>query len=157
MAYNGFESSEEALKVKYRPLFLACQAALRGLPAGAADMFRVLDRRVHASLGQFSPSDYTHAPSLLLFLEVLEYTHSRRVAHELAALADCITVPCQTARAAMPNRIAAADALAAPLRKVLYSLESMAGSLTSSERKAYQADLLRLIDAAHVMLVKLNG
>lgn len=157
MAYNGFESSEEALKVTYRPLFLACQAALRSLPAGAADMFRVLDRNVHGSLVQFNPNDYGHAPSLLLFLEVLEYTRSRRVAHELAALVDCITVPCQTSRAAMPNRIAAADALAAPLRKVLYSLDGMAGNLTSSERQAYQGDLLRLIDAAHVMLVKLNG
>ena len=73
MAYNGFESSEEALKVKYRPLLLACQAALRSIPAGAADMFRVLDRNVHGSLGQFNPADYAHAPSLLLFLDVLEY------------------------------------------------------------------------------------
>lgn len=129
MAYNGFESSEEALKVKYRPLLLACQAALRSIPAGAADMFRVLDRNVHGSLGQFNPADIAH----------------------------CITVPCITRRNAHSTRKAAADALAIPLRKVLYSLDDMAGNPTLSERQAQQESLLRLIDAAHVMYVKLNG
>lgn len=157
MAYNGFESSEEALKVKYRPLLLACQAALRSIPAGAADMFRVLDRNVHGSLGQFNPADYAHAPSLLLFLEVLEYTESRRIVHELADIAHCITVPCITRRNAHSTSKAAADALAIPLRKVLYSLDDMAGNPSLSERQAQQESLLRLIDAAHVMYVKLNG
>lgn len=155
--YPGFESAEEALKVKYRSLFLAIQETFREWPGGAADMFRVLDRNVHGSLGRFGISNYTNSPSLLLFLEVLEYTQSRRIAHELAALAHCITLPCATTRATYSTSKAATDALAAPLRKVLYSLESMAGSPNLNERQSHQADLLRLIDAAHAMVIKLNG
>lgn len=155
--HSCFESSEEELKVKYRPLFMAIQFTLRTWPGGAADMFRVLDRNVHGSLGRFGIANYTNAPSLLQFLEVLEYTQSRRIAHELADLAHYITLPCATARAAYPTGKAAADALAAPLRKVLYSLDGMAGKPNLNERQVYQADLLRLIDAAHAMYIKLNG
>lgn len=155
--YPGFESAEEALKVKYRPLFLAIQATFRAWPGGAADMFRVLDHNVHGSLGRFGVANYTNSPSLLLFLQVLEYTRSRRIAHELAALANCITLPSPSARTACPSNAAAAEALAAPLRKVLYALPAMSAKPTLAERQSHQADLLRLIDAAHVMYMRLNG
>ena len=84
-------------------------------------------------------------------------SESRRIAHELADLAHCITVPCVTHRKAHSTRKAAADALAAPLRKVLYSLDDMAANQTLVARQAQQADLLALIDAAHAMYIKLNG
>lgn len=157
MSIDGFSSMEEACKIRYRPMWLAMQAANRAWPGGVTDAFRVLDWPPGKALAQLSPDDYSNVPSLYRFLMWMEYIRPRQVLHEIAALGGCITVPDFSARAAYSTRQAAADALAVPLRKVLYSLDLASGTPTLAQRQAMQADLLQLISAAHSLYLKLNG
>lgn len=154
---DGFESVEEALKVRYRPVFTALQRALRSWAGGATDAFRVLDWTPQMALNQCNPSIYDAAPSLYRFLRLVEYMRPREVVHEIASLADCLTVPAPSARKAEPSSKAAADALGTALRRVLYELEPMAGRPTVAQAAEYRADLLKLMDAAQVMLMRLHG
>lgn len=155
MSIPGFESVEEALKVRYRPLFTALQRALRSWPGGATDAFRVLDWSPQMALNQCNPAVYDAAPSLYRFLRLVEYMRPREVVHEIASLADCLTVPAPSVRKAEPTNQAAADALGAALRKVIYELEPMAGRPSVAQAADYRADLLKLMDAAQVMLMRL--
>ena len=150
-----FNSAEEELKTRFRPLFRAMHEALRVWPGGSAEIFRMMGRNVHSSYNQLSPSDLDHAPSLLLFLDVLEYTKSRRIAAELASLANCVAVPGAANRQAM-DRAAAAERLAVHIRQVLYRVDQFAAPVLCAEsRAAARRDLQSLIEAAHAMQAKL--
>jgi hypothetical protein len=153
---DRFDSTSEALKVRHRSIFLAMQQANRAWVGGVTEAFKVQGVSPTGALAAFAPDEYNKAPGLLMFLDHIEYIKPRRVVHEIAALADCITVPAITSRKAMPSRRAAADDLAARLRKVVDELDEAAGSPTLSRSQGIQADLLALIDAAHVMYLKLN-
>lgn len=152
---EGYSSAEEALKLKYRPLFVAFQDAMRSWPGGSTDAFRMLDWKPATALMQMSPDDYTHGPSLLRFLGLLEYMQPRLVAHELAALAGYATVPSRPAVYSSRNQ--AVFALSASLRRVLYELDGMAGKTTVLQSSEYRQHLAELIDAAHAMMRKLHG
>lgn len=150
--------SYEKLKLRFRPLFLACQATLREWPGGGSEIWRVLDRHVENTWGQFNPAHYGAAPSLLTFLETLEYTRSRRIAHALGEISGHVTLPARLDRVYAATREQAADHLGAAMRPVLYNLHDYASDRPNmAQRQAMQADLLRLIDAAHVMLTRLHG
>lgn len=157
MWLDGYDSMPEACKIHFRPLWLAMQADNRAWPGGVTDAFRALDWPPVKTLAQMSPDDYNNVLCVYRFLLWLEYSRPRRVLHEIAALGGCITVPDFKSRAAYPSRQAAADALAVPLRHVLYSLDLASGTPTLAQRQAMQADLLQLISAAHAMYLKLNG
>lgn len=150
--------SYETLKVRFRPLFLACQATLREWPGGGSEIWRMLDRHVENTWGQFNPAQYGAGPSLLTFLETLEYTRSRRIAHALGEVSGHLTRPGLSARAYAVSREQAADYLGAAMRPILYNLQAYAQhEILLTDRQAMQADLLRLVDAAHVMMARLNG
>lgn len=155
--HDGYESNPEACKMRYRPVVLAFQAALRAWPGGATEGFKNMGVPPNAAHAAFAPDEYNKAPSALLLLDSIAYFKPRQVVHEIAALADCITVPAPSTRKAFPSRKAAADNLAAKLRKVLMSdLEEAAGATSLSRAQAIQSDLLALIDAAHAMYLKLS-
>lgn len=156
MSYDlPFNSAEEELKTRYRPLFRAIHEALRAWPGGSAEIFRMLGRNVHSSYNQLSPSDLEHAPSLLFFLDVLDYTKSRQIAFELASLANCVAVPGAVARQAM-DRAASAERLAVQIRQVLYRIDQFAAPVLCAEsRVAARRDLQQLIEAAHALQAKL--
>lgn len=150
--------SYETLKVRFRPLFLACQATLREWPGGGSDIWRMLDRHVENTWGQFNPSHYGAGPSLLTFLETLEYTRSRRIAHALGDISGHLTHPGPSVSAYAVSREQAADYLGAAMRPILYNLHDYASQRpTLAQRQVMQADLLRLVDAAHVMMARLHG
>ena len=150
--------SYEKLKTRYRPLFLACQATLREWPGGSSEIWRMLDRHVESTWGQFNPSSYGAGPSLLTFLETLEYTRSRRMAHALGEISGHLTRPEPSASAYAVTREQAADYLGAAMRPILYNLQVYAQhEILMSDRQAMQADLLRLIDAAEVLLRRLSS
>lgn len=154
--YDGFECMEEALKVRFRPIFLAMQQGNRAWSGGVTQAFKVEGWAPDKALPALAPDDYSRAPSLFNFLAHVEYIKPRQVVHEIAALADCLTVPSFSSRAAHSSLQGAADDLAAAMRICLYQLDR-APSMTMSARRDLQAQLLRLMDAAHVMYLKLNG
>lgn len=151
------ESPDEKLKTEFRQIFIAFQKTLSSWPGGAADIYRMLNWNPPTAMNQMNPSGWSHSPSLLHFLQLLEYTGSRPVAHELAELAGCITVPSAANRLAFSSNKAASDALGASMRRVLYKLDEMSSNPGLSASRSYRADLLQLIDAAHVMMMRLNG
>lgn len=154
--HDGFDSAAEALKVRHRPLFLAMQRANRAWPGGVTEGFKVMGISPTATLAALAPDEYDQAPSLLLALEYISYFKPRAVVHYIAGLADCITLPAPNARKAHPSRKAAADDLAAKLRKVLYELDEAAGQPSLSRSHEIQSDLLALIDTAHALHIKLS-
>lgn len=118
----------------------------------------MLDRHVENTWGQFNPAHYGAGPSLLTFLETLEYTRSRRMAHALGEISGHLTRTGPSASAYAVTREQAADELGAAMRPILYNLHDYASQRqTLAQRQAMQADLLRLIDAAHVMMARLHG
>lgn len=155
-SHEGFESSAEALKVRHRPIFLAMLRANRAWPGGVTEAFRVQSVSPTRALAAFAPDEYNKAPGLLQFLDHIAYIKPRQVVHEIAALADCLTVPSFSSRAVHSSLQGAADDLAAAMRICLYQLDR-APSMPMSARRDLQAQLLRLMDAAHVMYLKLNG
>lgn len=150
------ESSYENLKVRFRPLFLACQITLREWPGGGSEIWRMLDRHVENTWGQFNQAHYGAGPSLLTFLEMLEYTRSRRIAHALGEISGHVTLPTPMHSQFAVTREQAADNLAIAIRPVLYNLQAFAQQdLGTLDRQARKDELLRLIDAAAVMLHRL--
>lgn len=148
----------EHLKIKYRHIFRACQITLKEWPSGGSDVFRMLDRQPESAWTQFNPDALEAGPALLTFLEVLEYTKSRRIAHAVGEVSGHITLPSPDHSSFAVSRAQAADNLGAAMRPVLYNMHDYASSRPSiSERQQMQATLLRLIDAAHVMLMRLQG
>lgn len=159
--HDGFDSASEALKVRHRPLFLAMQRANRAWAGGVTEGFKVMGVHPTSTLAALSPDEYDLAPSLLLALEYISYFKPREVVHYIAGLADCITVPSPSARKASPSRKAAVDGLANIMRTMLRELNEIdftphATPLSLSRAQAIQSDLLSLIDAAHVTLMKLS-
>lgn len=159
--HDGFDSASEALKVRHRPLFLAMQRANRAWTGGVTEGFKVMGVNPTATLAALAPDEYGQAPSLLLALEYIEYFKPREVVHYIAGLADCITLPSPSARKAYPSRQAAVDGLTKIMRTMLRELHEIdftarATPLSLSRAQAIQADLLSLIDAAHVTLMKLS-
>jgi hypothetical protein len=146
----------ETLKIRYRPLFLACQAALREWPGGASEIWRMLNRHVENTWGQFNPAHYGAGPSLLTFLDTLEYTQSRRIAHALGEISGHVTLPTRLTGAGRSQQ-QAADDLAASMRRVLYRIDDFSVQKSLIDRRQQQAELLELIDAAHLLYRKLNG
>ena len=150
--------SYEKLKIRFRPLFIACQATLREWPGGGSEIWRMLDRHVENTWGQFNPAHYGAGPSLLTFLETLEYTRSRRIAHALGEISGHVTLPAPMHSQFAVTREQAAENLAIAIRPVLYNLQAFAQhEILAAERQARQTELLRLIDAAAVMLARLHG
>lgn len=149
--------SYEKLKVRFRPLFVACQVTLRQWPGGGSEVWRALDRHIENTWVQFNPDQFGAGPSLLTFLEMLDYTQSRRIAHELGDISGHITLPSPASRSHGASRAQAVEALGAAIRPVLYNLDEFnQRDMTSVDRQARQEDLLRLIDAAHVLLRRIS-
>lgn len=147
----------EHLKIKYRHIFRACQVTLKEWPSSGSDVFLMLDRQPENAWTQFNPDAIESGPSLLMFLEVLEYTKSRRIAHALGEVSGHITLPSPDHSTYAVSRAQAADNLGAAMRQVIYNLDTFASRPSAADRQKMQADLLRIIDAAHVMLMRLQG
>lgn len=147
----------EHLKIKYRHIFRACQVTLKEWPSGGSDVFRMLDRQPENAWTQFNPDAPEAGPSLLTLLEVLEYTKSRRIAHALGEVSGHITLPAPDHSTYAVSRAQAANKLGAAMRQVIYNIDTFESSPSAADRQKMQADLLRIIDAAHVMLMRLQG
>jgi hypothetical protein len=145
------------MKIKYRHIFRACQVTLKEWPSGGSDVFRMLDRQPENAWTQFNPDALESGPSLLMLLEVLEYTKSRRIAHALGEVSGHITLPSPDHSTYAVSRTQAADNLGAAMRPALYNLDTFASRPSAADRQKMQADLLHIIDAAHVMLMRLQG
>lgn len=148
----------EHLKIKYRHIFRACQITLKEWPTSGSDVCLNLGLHPENTLTQINPDALDAGPSLRTFLEIYGYTKSRRIAHALGEVAGHITLPSPDHSSFAVSRAQAADNLGAAMRQVLYNLHDYASSRPRiSECQQMQATLLRLIDAAHVMLMRLQG
>ena len=95
---DGPQSHSERLKTEYAPVVAALYRSMRrfctpGVRSGTGELADLLDISEHALRNQFGPTSYDHAPTVHRFLRVIEGTQSREAAHEIAALADCATIP----------------------------------------------------------------
>lgn len=142
---GGPRTHSERLKVDYDQVMYAVFRAGRrfctpGIRSGLPELADLLGRPVGSFTKQFCPTDYDHAPSTLALLQVIEALQSREAVAEIAALADCVTLPRSLKAAAVgaPADTAAAFAALpvlaeAALRNTVARLES-GKPLSSTER-----------------------
>jgi hypothetical protein len=95
---DGPTSHSELLKVEYEPVMRALHRAMKrfckpGIQSGIAEVAELLGKSEHAMRHQFGPTCYDHAPTVHAFLQMIETLQPREVVHEIAALADCVTIP----------------------------------------------------------------
>lgn len=95
---DGPETSSEMLKVEYAPVMQAIYRSMRrfaqpGINRGVAEVADLIDRPANTLRHQFGPTCYDHAPTAYGLLQVIEALASREAVAEIAALADCTTIP----------------------------------------------------------------
>ena len=97
---DGALSHSERLKIEYAPVMRAlhdCMARFcsPGIESGVAEVAELLDRNEGTMRNQFGPTKYDHAPTVHAFLLVIEALGpgARQAVAEIAALAECTTIP----------------------------------------------------------------
>lgn len=91
-------SHSERLKIEFAPVMSALHRSMKrfctpGIHSGISELAVLLDRKEHLLRHQFGPTSYDHAPTVHTFLHVIETLQSREAVAEIAALADCVTLP----------------------------------------------------------------
>lgn len=95
---GGPQSHSELLKVDFAPVMEALHRAMKrfctpGIHSGINELAVLLDRNAQSLRHQFGPTSYDHAPTVHAFLQVIETLQSREAVAEIAALAECVTIP----------------------------------------------------------------
>ncbi|MCK2095207.1 phage regulatory CII family protein [Thauera aromatica] len=95
---SGALSHSEKLKIDFAPVVRALYQDMTafctpGIQSGVAEVAELIGRSENSLRHQFGPTCYDHAPSVHLFLSVIEATAARHAVHEIARLAGCMAVP----------------------------------------------------------------
>lgn len=96
--HDGPQTHSELLKVEYDSVMSALYHSMKrfctpGINCGINELAVLLDRSHNSLRHQFGPTCYEHAPTVHMFLKVVETLKSREAVAAIAALADCITIP----------------------------------------------------------------
>lgn len=158
---DGPTSHSELLKTEFDRVMVALYRAMRrfatpGIHSGIPELAALLDRNPESMQHQFSPTSYEHAPTVHAFLQVIETLKPRDAVQELAALADCVTIP----RSPRAEDVGAPDSeaqawceLANRAGQIVFSIPQDRGRpLTAEQREQTRERLLDLIAyAAHLL------
>lgn len=95
---DGPQTHSELLKVEYDAVMRALYRSMKrfctpGIQSGINELAVLVDRSHNSLRNQFGPTSYDHAPTVHTFLKVIEALASREAVAEIAALADCVTIP----------------------------------------------------------------
>ena len=146
--------SVERLKFYHRSVMGAMHRELRRFPGGACEIARMLGRTEALFLGQFNPNDIDHTPSLLTFLETIQYMGpgARETVHAIASYANCATFPIPHGMHTAASDAEAVELLCAAIKRVTKDIEGRSDNLDAKRRATSRQHLLALIATAHDLL-----
>lgn len=158
---DGPSSHSELLKVDYDRVMIALYRAMKrfgapGINSGIPEYAALVNRNASSLHNQFGPTSYDHAPTVHAFLQAIETLKPRDAVQEIAALADCVTIP-RSPRAqdvgASANEAQAWCDLANKAGQIVFSIPQERGRpLTAEQREQVRERLLDLIAyAAHLL------
>lgn len=97
---GGPQTHSERLKVDYARVMRALHRSMKsfaspGIHSGVPEVAELIGCSANSLTHQFSPTDYDHAPTTHRFLEVIQALGplAAPAVLEIAALADCVTIP----------------------------------------------------------------
>ncbi len=147
------EPQKARTKLKYRDVFIAAHRAIKRYHQGGAEVARMINVTPGMFLNQMNPGDFEHAPSLITFLDTLDYLQSREMADSIASLANCCTVPTRANLKPMP---ATPDTVAELVGATIAGQLALNEYITRrgvAQTTAVREAMFELIDIAHAVIL----